>query len=672
MEKPSPVYDIASRFHNAREDRSEKDRYNDRMTLRGIPVLRDTDEESHPPTWRGDHSFSSDAASYSLTHFIEPEVAREHPAWSHEQVQQAAVERFEKRLRQDLSYENKEAAHEESVVAWRPIQTHEGQWELATEYGDKMITLRELWEHTREYAAFAGNPSAYNQEEHRAQLVMQDKLIDGTANGFVSVLSHPDSIRYVQVWQKADDGTITSKQVDIYKTTGRDFTHEEGSRFIDHLASFHQEVAVADTGESLSYAHFFIHRKEVREEDIRLIAVAQTMESSVPQVIEHVLMPKAIIDVGSIALRDTADSMMQLGVFLREQIDRKIAVFTSNTEPMKKKKRVSEVVPVVVRETGKKAGELGVIERISEKKQSTEHVSPGNLSTETMKSAAAEWWITKSLWQYRESIPVAPVAIVFWLTSAHNAAETGVSRMQMDKATKAGEAPVGVVKKEKKKRVSVRSIFRVVKNFGEKAIREAQSRRVVSAGKIEVLPKKTEHVPKTENQEKVSRILPLVVVEKLMRMLRRFSRDAEVLPLSPTRVPSLRRPTERQWQVAPELFPTVPPGEREVQKLTRKLSVAVIVWWLIDFGKDIPVVSPDSLQVSGDQPAADKPPVEKHSGPEAPWLLLAIIWYLSAIREHGKPATHKKKKTVKKKTKQPDPALVAPLPPSGVIFVYGS
>ena len=672
MEKPSPVYNFSSRFQtHAREDRSEKDRYNDRMMLRGIPVLRDTDEESSTTLWRGDHSFSSDAASYSLTHFIEPEVAKEHPGWSYEKVQQTAVERFEKRLRQDLSYEKKEDAHEESVVAWRPIQTHDGGWELATEYGDKMITLRELWEHTREYAAFAGNPAAYNKEEHQAQLVMQDKLIEGSVNGFVSVLSHPDSVRYVQVWQKADDGTITSKQVDIYKTIGRDFTHEEAVKFIDHLADFHHEATTAASDESASYAHFFIHRTAVREEDIRLIAVAQAMESAVQVAPERAPLQKIFIDTGGAVLRDTTESMLQLGGFLREQIDRKITAFRSMGEPVKKKLTRPEDIKISALKPGEHIAVLSVAEKTSDKKEAEKYPKEAHMSTETMKSAAAEWWISTLMLRHRESISVAPVAILFWLTSGRESGSAAAHVLLPEKKIAgAGELIAATLKKEKKKRVSMRSIFRAVKHFGEKKVRTKIRR---------MLPEELSGITLVSSigkegeaaREKVTRILPLAVMEKLMRMLRRFSRDLVIIHDAPTESRVLPRPEIFLQEGIQRRLPEMTQYEPRVRLLTRELSVAIIVWWLIDFGKDNPIHISDQLSET-EELSADKSPVGKEAATEITWVLLAIIWYLSAIREHGKPKTSNKKKSGKKKTKQTNMAVGVPLPPSGVIFVYGS
>ena len=171
MEKPYYLPDASLRFRAKTSDRdSVEKRLDDRLTLRGIQVIRDTDESGkESKKWRGDHTFSPDAATYSLMHFVEPEVAREHPDWNPSQIHTEAMSRFTQRLEQDLAYERMESDHGESVIHWKPIETKEGVTVLATQYGDRMITLSELWEHTKEYAAFTGTPDAYNEAEHRSQ-----------------------------------------------------------------------------------------------------------------------------------------------------------------------------------------------------------------------------------------------------------------------------------------------------------------------------------------------------------------------------------------------------------------------------------------------------------------------------------------------------------------------
>lgn len=344
-------------------------------------VIRDD-----PPKWRGDHSFSADAARYSLTNFIEPEVAKSHPDWTREQVREQSLDTFEKRLRQDQSFEKKESAHEESSVTWQPIQTENG-WELATAYGDTMITLSELWEHTKEFAAFAGNPAAYNAEEHATQLRMQDAFIRGEATGFVSVLSHPDAVRYVQVWKKTDDGSIVSTHIDLAITTGRDFTHEESAAFIHHLQSVHG----GDTAPESTYAHFFVRGENVSEHDIRAIAVAHM------RVVNHSPVPRDRRSLGGTVLRDTTDSVIVLGAYLRNHIEQKISDFKKHTQKIRKPLG-EHLIPVTEKKHGAKPQRTNID------------------AQEPIKLLLADWWVTKRIVGYVDHVPVAAVAALTWTT----------------------------------------------------------------------------------------------------------------------------------------------------------------------------------------------------------------------------------------------------------------
>lgn len=236
------------------------------------------DVQEDQPVWKGDHSFSVEAAAYSLSNFLEPEIAKAHPEWNPSQVRDAALEKFEKRLQQDLSYEQRELAHEDSVVRWYVVETSPGVRELATEYGGDRITLRELWEHTREFAEASGNPGAYNREEERVQLAMQDAFLAGTKDAFVSVLSHPESVRYVQIWERQSDGGVLSKQIDLSVGAGRDLTHEEAHAFVDELAAYSSgNVTRVATEEGSCYAHFFIEGGSIGERDVQTIALVYVM-----------------------------------------------------------------------------------------------------------------------------------------------------------------------------------------------------------------------------------------------------------------------------------------------------------------------------------------------------------------------------------------------------------
>lgn len=406
MEKPSPTYDISSRLLSNKQARIDASRgFYDRMVLRDIPVLSDNDDQEKKPIWRGDHNFSVDAATYSLTNFIEPEVARAHPDWTSAQIHEQAMERFQKRLAQDLSYERSEMVHEESALEWKSVETKNGI-ELATTYGDKMVTLSELWEHTKEFSEFVGNPAAYNADEHRAQLQMQEELINGSSNGFVSVLSHPDAIRYVQIWQKSDSGTIVSRHVDLFATTGRDFSPEEATQLIFHLSSFHKErTSDTSTDATDTHAHFFVTQGTVDTYDIRTIAMAQALYLDTSSESKSEIRESRPVDMLTHVVHDTKGTAAKFGLFIRDQIQEKI----QQVKQRGIEKKVSPDKKITANVRIK-----------TEKKEHTNHVDTNEhrntVESVDMKSLVSEWWVTRTMVQFIDQLPVAPAASLFWFS----------------------------------------------------------------------------------------------------------------------------------------------------------------------------------------------------------------------------------------------------------------
>ncbi len=615
MEKPSP-YAISPRYLPDIRRTTESDtRYYDRLTLLGIPSVRDQ-EESDTPRWRGDHSFSSDAATYSLTNFIEPEVAVEHPDWSKTQVRDVALARFEKRLQQDLSYEQKESAHEESVVTWQPIQTEKG-WELATAYGDKMVTLSELWEHTREYAAFVGNPTAYNAKEHEAQLLMQDKLMNGQASGFVSILSHPDSVRYVQMWQKGGDGNIVSTQIDLYKTTGRDFSCEEGVRLIEHLALFHGEANDV-TRDADVYAHFFTGEKHIAERDVRLISTALVMDAPIP---------KGSADVGSVVLRDTTDSMVMLGMYLRDHIDRSI-------ERMRERfgQEVNKGAADIARPGKEQAKKKRILIPPGARRESAvfpqkePHVPKKG---EGMKSIVADWWITAHLLRYTEHVPVAAVAMIFWITLPKHGVEKAPRRTRRDWQ-----------ERRSKMRAPFIELFRFMPRKQESKKRLLRQRkRVTSSGHERHFVRPPAETVKKDKRKEAVPVRVLVRAVSKLRELSAFFQKAEH--------------TKRDSSVA-----------------VARLTFAFLFLWFIRTPSR--AVSLKEYGLGDDTKLKEQPLANREIIPTHQWVLLSIIWYLSALREQGKPGAPKKKK---KATKSGNAIVLdqpVSLPASGIIFAYSS
>lgn len=672
MEKPSPTYDRTSRLsYSSKEDQAQKERYYDRMTLRGISVLRDTDQQEDIPTWRGDHTFSSDAATYSLTHFIEPEVAREHPDWSHEQVTHVATKRFEQRLEQDLSYEHKESAHEESVVHWQPIQTKEGSWELATAYGDTMVTLSELWEHTREYAEFAGNPAAYNPDEHRAQIRMQEELITGAANGFVSVLSHPDAIRYVQVWQKTDDGAIISKQVDLYKTTGRDFTHEEGGKLIDNLAAFFKEDVGGGEASVVSYAHIYIHEKEVTEDDIRTIAIAQSMDihDSLPQSVIDTSIPKIFMNVGVGITRDTTEGMYQLGTYLKDHIDKKIAAFkTRNIVVQKTTSEISSARISNLRMDHKEVAIHIFSDTALPKEQKTD--TAPDIASETMKSVAAEWWMMRSMLQYKDMAPVAPIAIIYWLKDA-----ASVHSLVIGEQKKGIEHPLrnSVSEPTKMQRLgaSIRHAFsfmmkdKEVQKVNEHTLHvNGESERTVEDQLLvhENSPLSDVSIPEKEVVE-----FSKPTVDMLLGVLQSLLHQEVLESLRQTHV-SIDGKEEQNRFVRDAIVHK----ESPVVYLSRQYSIAIIIWWLTEYTRQTSQKQFDASFLSDGNEDGHREEIQVGENLPSSWLLLSIIWYLAALREHGKQNMPMKKTQSKKHKKNKQLKTGSLLPSTGIIFTFGS
>lgn len=281
------------------------------------PVSKGGFETSGSSIWRADHTFSSAAAGYSLKNFIEPEIEAQHPQLSKKDVQQKALEVFQQRLKQDLSFEHQESNHVDTTVRWTIVEGVNGKKELATAYGGDLITLSQLWEHTKAYAAYVGNTAAYNREEERAQLAMQDAFISNKAHGFISVISHPDAVRYVQVWEKTADGDIASQQVDLYKTTGRDFSHVEAEAFINRLTTYQQTVGETFTKDDVSYAHLLLASGTVTVDDIKAIAVAHVF-------IQEPLIIPIHTDMIRGATVNVANDLSEAAVFLGDHVHRHI------------------------------------------------------------------------------------------------------------------------------------------------------------------------------------------------------------------------------------------------------------------------------------------------------------------------------------------------------------
>lgn len=676
MEKPSPSYDISPRFalQHTRDHSEKNERYYDRMATRGIPVLRDNDGEEHKPVWRGDHSFSSDAATYSLIHFIEPEVKREHPDWGNTQIHEHAVERFHKRLAQDLSSERRENAHEESVVRWRPVTSVDGFVELATEYGGTTVTLSELWEHTKEYAAFVGNPAAYNSEEHRAQLLMQDKLMNGSSNGFVSVLSHPDAIRYVQVWEKSENGDVLSHHVDLYAATGKDFSQQEATELIQHLSDFHgqrTETGVPDAEHT--YAHFFVTKGVVLTDDIRTIAIAQSVSvDTLSHARETVDVQRQHISVGQVVITDVAEGARQIGKHLRDQIEEKIREIQRRTTSPD---AVSFPAKPGAKEGQKAAVGAPVLKGRTEKEKEitarSRHTPDAAGQKPEMMSLLTDWWISHTMLRYVSLVPVAPEAALYWFTLP---AVVDTQKPQVEKKPVKVKSPGNEPVRQVTVRHSVSDIWKSFVVRMKETIASRTKRTVVTEKNTRI--KQHGGAPVTASEGGVgpdvrtrqSEISGVSTWYEVLHTLSRFMGEGDESRVIGAYKENARADVHDGMGGLADRR-----DERSVS--VGRFMFALVLWWFFQ-----PVVSDgaqaaklkDGLAAGGGKQKHD--PVREENNPHqqegTPWMLLAIIWYLSMIRESAmtgaQPTAQKQGVRAKRKRK------TARLPQHGIIFAFAS
>jgi hypothetical protein len=602
------------------------------------------------PVWRGDHTYSPDAAKYSLENIIEPEIAKKNPHWSKDQIHTEAMKKFQQRLEQDFDYEQKETYHTETKVSWHIVETSPGMRELVTSYGDDAITLRELWQHTKEFAEFVGNPYAYNAREEQAQMHMQEAFIHSDTQGYVSVLSHPDSLRYVQVWEKGDGGEVFSKQIDLYATTGRDFTHEEGERFVKHLADYEKRsTGISVEHDHIAYEHFFVDKGTVSDADIRFIArafVSYTEQSITPsvsdkQVVEYSI-PHKVYNDTYLAIRD-------IGFFLKEKIDQKVhALSAIDTQKKKNKADAKEIHskanvivskefrPFVLPETYVVKPDTRVDMRVfgtdsvayQTKREHWETYSQHlDIQANTkdmhisMKDIISDYVISRSVLQYISYVPVASGAALFWFQH--------VEKQQ----------------KGKEKDVIVQPMTSSVNRFSFLEILPASTRRIREAirnsWKTKFYKKVAEKMPPMFVSEKKKRLF-LQLSKKLQqsgqhdheKIKKQIYVDARTEIIQPKRDISFK---ERNML-------------RKMYRACTRLCIAMAIYRVIHLSvrKEVKMVRNETKIKKQNET------VPEVSG-ESPWILYAIIWQLSMIREasfQGIGPTVVKAKIKKKKKRK--------------------
>ncbi len=232
-----------------------------------------------PPGWDGGHNFNGGIARYALNEFVIPEVQADlrFQNSTHQEIVTEARHRLAMRLWEGRTFFNRERRREpEMTREWEITETSPGVRELTTMYADKRVSLRELWENTRRVAHDRShpetyNPKAFNGQEMKAQLAMQDALIHGRATAAVTFISDADNPRrYAQLWNVDDKGKISTKFLDVGKIVGRDFSPEEAETVLQHVGRLYGDKRI-DNKEH-EYPVVLLREGKIRSEEVQTIA----------------------------------------------------------------------------------------------------------------------------------------------------------------------------------------------------------------------------------------------------------------------------------------------------------------------------------------------------------------------------------------------------------------
>ncbi|MDO8451367.1 MAG: hypothetical protein Q7S76_00685 [bacterium] len=227
--------------------------------------------------WRGDHTFSSSAALFGFEEFILPEVAKDHRDWSPVEVRREALRRFNLRLSENLGMYFREQKSTDGMSTRWNIEEVDGVRQFVVAEGEyEGSTLNGLWENTRLFAVVAGSSSAYDQNEHRAQLALQDAFIENGSLGAVLIISHPDDVKYMQVWEKNSDGTLSSYNLDMMTIAGRHLTHAEGDQIIGNFVQRYQVEDATDRSAFFNH-NILITERPIDSRDVYVAVQAKVL-----------------------------------------------------------------------------------------------------------------------------------------------------------------------------------------------------------------------------------------------------------------------------------------------------------------------------------------------------------------------------------------------------------
>ncbi len=621
--------------------------------------------------WTGGHNPSVIAWEYAYENFIIPSIVTEHPSWSFDQVRSAGLFELNMRMMQDREkYRGEMDRQPEMVTDWEVTETSPGIYELATSYGQGKVTLRELWDHTRKFAGAMGMPGAYNEEEAKAQLGAQDALIRGEITSFMSVLSHPEGVRYAMVWDKASDGAIQSKIVDIALTVGRDLSKEEAILFVSHMAELYQDHGREAVRTEAAYPHFMVNHGTVEVQDVKIIARTQFYASKEN---EQIPLRKDIVSTTADTLMDVSQKvsrdMQETALNVKEYLVSKLQTAFMK-EAIEERKKRPDKTPIFLQLLQGKIHEFATslfvprADIINEPRQKNKKNVLNGLLFLRQKDQDAPKASNKAVFRR---------AIQFIWKPKDEKKDMSMS-VQRQKGLKDAVGLGSLVfrqermkKLKEKKPIRTRHLSANEKNrTGEKRhTRKIKTTILVALERTIIVHglKKEKRGRKSElGENKLKRRERL-----LWNLVRRIS--FQLLDKPKKRNTGVLK--EKRKDTSCQTIKAHPdrPMKQEIQKNILYFSFILAVWFLLN---------QKALSENGNQIITRKDHVEREkrllNKEPVQWLLFAIIWYLAMIREQGKGYVV----ALKKKKKRSSSVIVIqrrqdryPIP-YGVIFASSS
>lgn len=231
--------------------------------------------------WNGDHNISVRALYFSLDKYVIPEVQKEHvnDNWTQEQIRAEAVNRLSLRSKESMQYYMGEIGDEtertaETLKQWDISETSPGVRELTTFYKDKRVSLRELWQHTKEFAQAEGKPEAYDAQEEKTQMAMQEAFISGSIESYVAPIWHPSgTVQLIQIIER-DGNSLIARQIDVGVAVGRNLTPKEATIVMRDIVKLHigEEKQMP-----MEYPHVMIAHNHVLPAEVVTLAKAQVL-----------------------------------------------------------------------------------------------------------------------------------------------------------------------------------------------------------------------------------------------------------------------------------------------------------------------------------------------------------------------------------------------------------